>query len=139
MNRQKCSVCGEPSRAKLATVYWRWTWPSGDQRAYKQKYDPTCGIALFSRITKSQAGAEECVMCEESAKWPNAIYVHGWVYVPGHDQEEIELIHCEECFLKTEAVYTQGAERLADREVGGRGTPAPNPADDPWAAIGLHP
>jgi len=139
MARQTCSLCGEPSRTKLATVYWRWTWPSGDERGWMQKLDPTCGIAFFTTIKNSQAGADQCLICEEEAKWPNAIYLHGWVFVPGREMQELELLHCEQCFMKTEPRYTQGGTRLKDREDGGRRPPAPNPADDPWAALGLHP
>jgi len=139
MPRQKCSLCNESYARPMASVYWRWQWPSGDQRGYVQKFDPTCGASFFERLGDIQAENDECIWCKAQPKYPNEIYLKGYVYMPGHDRIDLELLHCEECFMKNEDLFTQGARRLDDRGVEGRGTPALNPADDPWAAIGLHP
>jgi hypothetical protein len=139
MPRQTCSLCGEASLRKMASVYWRWQWPSGDERGYVQKLDPICGAAFFSAMSKTTAKDDECIFCEQSVKYPLGVFVRGFVYIPGRDRVDLELLHCDECLMKNEDRYTQGARRLPDREVGAGGPPPQPNGDDPWAAIGLHP
>jgi len=123
----------------MASVYWRWTWPSGDQRGWVQKFDPVCGNSFFSTLGPQAGDENTCILCGQHVDYPNMITLHGYVYIPRRDRIDLELPHCEECFMKNETKYTQGGRRLAERQVEGGGAPTLNPADDPWAAIGLHP
>jgi hypothetical protein len=139
MPRQKCALCDEPYARQMMSVYWRWTWPSGDQRGWVQKYDPVCANAFVGRLGPAAGDPNTCIKCGTFVAYPNQVLLLGYVYIPKRDRIDLELPHCEECFMKSEAEYTQGGRRLEDRGIGGEGALAPNPADDPWAALGLHP
>jgi len=137
--RATCSVCDEPSRSKLAAIYWGWRWPSGDRRAFAQRFDSDCIGASMTRIRKSNMEPDICVHCGGEAKYPNSIEVYATIYIPGRDRDDAVVTYCEPCFVQEESLYIQNARRLDDREGGGGGPPASTSRADPWAAIGLHP
>lgn len=130
-----CSICEEKSPIKLAGFYWRWVWPSGDFRGYRQLLDPTCAGDVVNKLRLAQAQPDNCLKCEGVLAYPASVKVQGYAFLPGRDRFDFELPYCETCFLEDEYVYTKGAKRLDNRQGEGGGASALNPASDPWAGF----
>ena len=123
----------------MASTYWRWQWPSGDQRGWVQKYDPACLKSFTDELMRRADVLDACRVCSQTVDYPHEIILHGYIYIPNRDRIDLELLFCEECFMRDEQIFTRGGRRLTERGVEGGGAPALHPADDPWAAIGLKP
>jgi hypothetical protein len=118
----------------MASIYWRWTWPSGDQRAYKQRFDPTCAMPVLAKINSAIAEEDNCVGCHKRISGAPDVVIHAHVYVPGREELYVQMPYDDACLQKDESIFETGAERLLDRPMdGGAGPRAPIP-DRGWEA-----
>lgn len=138
MSAAACSICEEQSRIKLGGFYWRWIWPSGDYRGYRQLLDPTCAMNVLSKAKASYEAPDDCLKCGQPLSYPASVKVHGYAFLPGHDRKDFELAYCETCFVEEEPSFAKNARRLDDAPDQGGGTPALSRREDPWAAIGIE-
>lgn len=132
-----CSICEEKSRSKLASFYWRWVWPSGDFRGYRQLLDPVCVGSVVNNAKLAHDEPTKCVKCEGELAYPASVKVQGYAFLPNQDRIDFEIGYCETCFTEEEELYVRNAKRLDNRPVEGGGASALSSREDPWAAIGL--
>jgi len=137
MSTAVCSICEEKSRVKLGGFYWRWVWPSGDLRGYRQLIDPVCAGSIVNNIKLATAQPDNCVKCEGKLAYPASVRVNGYAFLPGRDRLDFEVPYCETCFVEEEELYIRNAKRLDNGVVEGGGASALSPQEDPWAGLGL--
>ncbi len=116
----------------MAAFYWRWTWPSGDRRGYKQQMDFECSSSHLRRIVKAENNVDDCVFCGKPVdNGQSSLIVWYTMYLPGKERMDGGLDYHHECFTQAEYWYTQNATRLTDRDGGGGGPPA-STRGNPW-------
>lgn len=140
-SRAVCAGCAEPSQWKLASFYWRWTWPSGDRRGYKQFFDSNCVVGPFGRITHWDEETMTCAVCQEETRFPDQITVYATYYLPGQERQDGYVLYHPACFQGAEAEYLAHAVRLADRDAEAGGPPPRTKGNpwDSWKAQGIDP
>src|SRR4029450_7965310 len=109
MSAAVCSICEEKSRIKLASIYWRWVWPSGDFRGYRQLYDPVCIGSVVNKYKLAEAHPDLCVKCEGQISYPASVKILGYAFFPGQDRTELALPYCATCFEEDVDLYTRNA------------------------------
>lgn len=139
--RAKCGMCDETSQWKMASFYWRWTWPSGDRRAYKQFFDAECVNVPLQLLREPQEEATECPICGKLVEAYPAITVWATHYIPGQEPATGCIEYHESCFQVAEPQFLKNAVRLPDRAMVQAGGPPPghgNPWDS-WRQQGIDP
>jgi hypothetical protein len=142
MLRNLCSVCQERRPGKLATIYWAWTWPTGDRRAYKQFFDSDCIGVWNMPLQVAHKQSAHCSGCgEKVTDDERSIAVWATIYLPGRDRIDDVLEYHVPCFEKNAERFTMNAQRLPVRPEGsGTGAPVPEPQEWPdWASIRIVP
>ncbi len=140
--RTLCSSCQEPSREKMAGFYWAWTWPTGDRRAYKQFFDFECATPVLRDLVRVERHPDECLQCGIMPSTSEGeVLVWCTYYLPGKERQDACLPFHPACFEGRADRFSHNAVRLADKGVGGGGTPSPNPGNrwDSWASMGIEP
>lgn len=138
---QRCSMCSEAVRERLTWCVWAWNRSDGERVAYKQRLCLACVTETLAPLyVACERDDLTCPSCgiDTSGDY-DAIYA---TFIPrGVGKMHLEAPTCGACAAKIRVRAMEGAERLADREVGVRGQEsAPNlDASSPWAAIGLVP
>jgi len=119
----------------MASVYWRWVWPSGDRRGYRQLFDRECFSTIAPRLTLAASDSELCPSCNEPVQYPGNIDVWATWFIPGQDRKEGALRYHVGCFEQVADFYLQGAFRLADHLEGwGEGPLAPASQPQRWGS-----
>jgi hypothetical protein len=132
-------MCNEPQRTKMVSVYWAWTWPTGDRRAYKQHLCVEDAAELATYVRNSRLDYQLCFRCNEPLR-EDSTRVTVWItaYFPKHDRIDAYADFHVSCHNEVVPYLVQGAERLDDRG-SGWGAPRPDLEADPWQALGLTP
>jgi hypothetical protein len=132
MLRNLCSVCQERRPGKLATIYWAWTWPTGNRLAYKQHYDPGC-ISIWNKAImigrKPQPHCSECD--EEFVNGISRVSVWATIYLPKQERIDDMIEFHPDCFEAVVDRLTAHATILPNGG-SGSGTGAPSPEPEPW-------
>ena len=141
MPRNSCSIDGVVQHSKMASVYWAWTWPTGDRRSFKQLRCVQHSVALAEMCARAKANVQDCTACgEEFSDIDTPVTVWATVYFPHRERIDAWADFHARCFEAAEPAFRLGATRLPDRKGPGRGAPRPgHEDDDPWRAIGIPP
>ena len=141
MRRTVCATCGELSKWRMAAFYWRWTWPTGGRRGYKQFFDSECVQYPLANLHDLDVEDDDCTECSEAVTGQLGVTVYCTYYIPGHDRQDGYMVFHEACFVGKEAQFARHGSPLADRDpsaVQGGGPPALNPWDS-WDRMGITP
>lgn len=125
----------------MASFYWRWTWPSGDRRAFKQFFDSECVHTPIELLQEPNGEPQECPICRKMVEqWPS-VTVWSTYYVPGQEAGSGCVEYHESCFQVAEEGFMRNAVRLTDRAAVGAGGPPPRPGNpwDTWRQQGIDP
>lgn len=136
----KCALCEERSPYKLATIYWAWTWPSGDRRCYKQWFDATCFHTVIEKLNRSD-NTDQCFFCGELAATVDDLNLYATYYIPGRERADGFATMHQNCLMNGEHQLTQNGVRMPDR---GRDfvqqvLPITGNPWDSWDQMGLRP
>ena len=138
----KCSICQETPPYKMASIYWRWTWPSGDARGFAQLFDAECFAGQKDLLVIAQSDSELCGLCEEPVEYPKNVDLWATWFVPGKEKASGAIRFHPACFEKIVDQVTKNAKRLSDRPLAqGEGPLALSPMNrwDSWESMGLAP
>lgn len=138
--RTLCALCDETSPVRMMTMYWAWTWPSGDRRCYKQHFDYECAAGVVQKVEKAD-NTDLCFMCGELAAMTSDINLYATYYIPGRDRLDAFLTIHEVCLTKGDQYFTQQATRMPERSQSDRAKAngvKGNPWDS-WGVMGLTP
>lgn len=135
-----CALCDEPSPIKMMTVYWAWTWPTGDRRCYKQFFDYSCAASLVPKI-EAKDSTDACYLCNQVAATADDINLYATYYVPGRDRLDAFLTIHESCLSRGEQYFTKNSVRMPERTQDQRVQAAERKGNpwDSWGAMGLSP
>lgn len=125
----------------MASFYWRWTWPSGDRRAYKQWFDAECVGGVLHLLSEPQEEPTVCDICKELVTGYPSITVWATYYIPGQEPGTGCAQYHEACFQVAERGFLHEAVRLEDRAMVQAGGPPPGPRNpwDSWRQQGIDP
>lgn len=133
-----CSLCRKRAPGKLASVYWAWFVADGTRSAWRQRLCAECfGLTVLPLINDTTENPESCPICH-TVCGREADPVYATVYIPKREAEEIGFELCGTDAVAVRARAQDGAQKLADREVGVRG-PSPTSSTSAWDALGLAP
>lgn len=88
-------------------------------------------------VNDATENPESCPICH-TVCGREADPVYATVYIPKREPEEIGFELCGSDAVAVRARAQDGAQKLADRELGVRG-PSPSSSTSAWDAIGLNP
>lgn len=123
----------------MATVYWAWTWPTGDRRCYKQFFDPQCFASVVTKINAADNN-DLCFMCGQLAATDQDLNLYATYYVPKHDRADAFLSIHEACLSQGDQYFMQNAIRMPNRQEHVTPPSREHPKDpwDSWDSMGLR-
>jgi hypothetical protein len=138
MSFYPCSMCGQRTKGRLASVYSNWFNDQEEREAYRQRLCVDCLTELMGGLKNAQlsdsGSLTVCPSCGQDSS-DNLFGVYLTIYPPKQPEREYALTMCVPCAELLRLRLETGADKLGDRKVGAAApTNTPNAAWDavPW-------